>query len=322
MADESFLKNFGWGGFAGLSGNVGDALTLSGAVEDFRSTNTGLSDKEKKDHTEHSNNLAISSGAFGLLTNGLAMTDVLTDEDTSKTTKIFGGLETGMGALYGLANIIGGGAGKANNNGLQKIMGITGGAINILGGLAGIGKSIGNFINYKEKGKTGKAWKSLIMGGLGGAGKIFSGITGIGTAAAPKSRAWKGWNVGAAATGNLIGLVDTAFNVGMAIPPKAAKVTNSTPPEQNQDAGPDPTGDLGQAAALALTDNSDQGEAPTGDLGHTAGRTQGQHQSSDAQPNLSEVVSDYESQSDSFVLPDDYQIADLDGDQPKHPDTP
>lgn len=300
MADESFLKNFGWGGFAGLSGNVGDALTLSGAVEDFRSTNTGLSDKEKKEHTEHSNNLAISSGAFGLLTNGLAMTDILTDKDTSKTTKGLGVLETGMGALYGLANIIGGGAGKANNNGLQKIMGIAGGAINIVGGLAGIGKSIGNFRNYKEKGKTGKAWKSLIMGGLGGAGKIFSGITGIGTAAAPNSRAWKGWNVGAAATGNLIGLVDTFFNVGMAIPPKKKIDADSMPPEQDQDSSSDSASDLGQ----------------------TVDRTQGQSQSSDVHQNLPEVVSDYESQSDPFVLPDDYPIADLAGDQPKHPDTP
>ena len=41
------LKDFGVGGLAGLSGNVGDALTLWGASEDLMSTNIGLTDEEK-----------------------------------------------------------------------------------------------------------------------------------------------------------------------------------------------------------------------------------------------------------------------------------
>ena len=253
MADESFLKNFGVGGFAGLSGNVGDALTIAGAVEDLKSSDSSLSPEKQKEHTEHSNNLAISSGVFGLLTNTLGLIDNFTNKETSGASKVFGATEGILGLLYGGANIASGAAGKADAKGIQKAAGITGGAINMLGGIAGIGKSISNYSKLKEDGKTGEAWKSLIVGGLGGAGKIFSGVTGAGAAAKPNSRGWKKWNVGAAAVGGLVGGTDTLINTGMALYQKykkpGVKVTPVGAGSSNQLHGSDTATSSGESTA-------------------------------------------------------------------------
>ena len=207
------LKDFGVGGLAGLSGNVGDALTLWGASEDLMSTNVGLTDEEKNKHGERSNNLAISSGAVGLLNNALGLVDTCTDKETSGVSKGFGVAEGLLGLLYGGTNIAGGAAGKASNKGLQKAMGITGGVINILGGTAGAVKSILDCYKFYKEDKKEKALKSVIVGCLGGAGKIFSGITGIGAAAKPNSRGWKIANVAAGGFGGLVGGANTAINL-------------------------------------------------------------------------------------------------------------
>lgn len=246
MAFMDFLKEFGAGGFAGLSGNVGDVLSVAGAAENLRSSDSSLSPEEQKKHTEHSNNLAISSGAFGLLTNTLGLVDTfgnkepelirgLSDESAqkvksaSKAERGFGATEGILGLLSSGADMIGGFAGKSGNDGLQKGMGIASGAINVAGGAMGIGKAISSFKKYKEAGKTGDAWKSLIMGGLGGAGKIFSGITGAGSAANPDSKGWKKWNLAAAGLGGLIGLTDTGISIG-----EAASASPGAAPPQNQ----------------------------------------------------------------------------------------
>lgn len=264
MANKGFFESFGVGGFAGLSGNVGDALTLWGASEDLLSTNSGLTDQEKSEHTERSNNLAISSGGVGLLTNTLGLIDNFTNKKTSGVSKGFGAVEGILGLLYGGANIAGGICGKAGSKVGQKAAGITGGVINILGGIAGIGKAISNYKTLKAEGKTGEAWKNLIVSGLGGVGKIFSGVTGAGAAANPNDRGWKKWNIGAAAVGGLAGGADTLINAGTALYQKFKKpdlrVAAAQASSSNQLPGPDRATSSGEPKGLTVVSDYD-GEA-------------------------------------------------------------
>lgn len=237
-------KEFGFGGFAGLSGNM---LSIASAAEDLSS----LSSKEQEKHTEYSNNLAISSGSFGVLTNVLGLIDILSKDDAklsagmsdenaqkvkraSKAEQYLGATEGILGMLFSGTGIIGGIAGRCSMAGLQKGMGITSGVLNITGGAFEIGKTINSFKKYKETGKTENASKSLIMGSLGGVGKIFSGITGAGSAANPENEEWKKANVASAGLGCLIGLVDTGIYIKDAVlSSKSSRVGNQN---QNQNA--------------------------------------------------------------------------------------